>query len=125
MHGFARFSDAKPQGQLPVPGYLTGAIDMVFVADGKYYILDWKSNWLGASPEDYSQEALRGEIERKHYALQYVIYLTALKRHLMATAGLTQATVWDVIGGAFLRFCARSERTVRIGRKGKTYRRVF
>ena len=103
-------------------GYLTGAIDMVFVADGKYYILDWKSNWLGASPEDYSQEALRGEIERKHYALQYVIYLTALKRHLMATAGLTQATVWDVIGGAFYVFvrgvnaqCALDEKGRRTG----------
>ena len=103
-------------------GYLTGAIDMVFVADGKYYILDWKSNWLGASPEDYSQEALRGEIERKHYALQYVIYLTALKRHLMATAGLTQETVWNVIGGAFYVFvrgvnaqCALDEKGRRTG----------
>ena len=103
-------------------GYLTGAIDMVFVADGKYYILDWKSNWLGASPEDYSQEALRGEIERKHYALQYVIYLTALKRHLMATAGLTQETVWNAIGGAFYVFvrgvnaqCALDEKGRRTG----------
>lgn len=113
-------------GQIPLQnvlqGYLTGAIDMVFVADGKYYILDWKSNWLGASPEDYSQEALRGEIERKHYALQYVIYLTALKRHLMATAGLTQETVWNAIGGAFYVFvrgvnaqCALDEKGRRTG----------
>ena len=110
-----------PVDSVDVPGNC-GRPEYKFVADGKYYILDWKSNWLGASPEDYSQEALRGEIERKHYALQYVIYLTALKRHLMATAGLTQAMVWDVIGGAFYVFvrgvnaqCALDEKGRRTG----------
>ena len=85
-------------------GYLTGAIDMVFTAAGKFFILDWKSNWLGSDVQDYSQEAMIAEITRKHYSLQYVIYLVALKRHLMATMAMNEENVWDVIGGAFYVF---------------------
>ena len=44
------------------------------------------------------------EITRKHYSLQYVIYLVALKRHLMATMAMNEENVWDVIGGAFYVF---------------------
>lgn len=99
-HGFAM--QALQDGALE--GYLTGAIDMVFYARNRYYILDWKSNWLGDTQEAYSQEAMRKEIERKHYALQYVIYLTALKRHLIATKVCTKENVWDFLGGAFYVF---------------------
>lgn len=85
-------------------GYLTGAIDMLFYAGGKYFILDWKSNWLGAEAGDYTQQAMQEEIRRKHYALQYVIYLLALKRHLIATGVRSEEDVWDAIGGALYVF---------------------
>lgn len=99
-------------------GYLTGAIDMVFCANGRYYILDWKSNWLGSQTRDYSQAAMREEIDRKHYALQYVIYLTALKRHLIACAGYTEENVWEAIGGAFYVFVRGIDALTPLDEKG-------
>ena len=100
-------------------GYLTGAIDMVFSARGKYYILDWKSNWLGDKPEDYSQEAMRAEIDRKHYALQYVIYLTALKRHLIAVGAADESDVWDRIGGVFYVFIRGTDAQAALDNQGR------
>src|SRR5690606_29158883 len=31
----------------PVRGFLRGVIDLLFLHEGRYYLLDWKSNWLG------------------------------------------------------------------------------
>lgn len=100
-------------------GYLSGAIDMVFRAAGRFFILDWKSNWLGASTQDYSREAMRTEIRHKHYALQYVIYLVALKRHLIATAGYTEDNVWQAIGGAFYVFVRGVDAAVALDADGR------
>lgn len=100
-------------------GYLTGAIDMVFTAAGKFFILDWKSNWLGSEAQDYSQEAMIAEIKRKHYSLQYVIYLVALKRHLMATMAMNEENVWDVIGGAFYVFVRGIDARQGLDEKGR------
>lgn len=95
--------DADSMSQLS--GYLTGAIDMVMFAQGKYWVVDWKSNFIGkGTPKDYTQEAMLEEIERKHYKLQYVIYLLALKRHLVTVAGIAPEEVWDHIGGAMYVF---------------------
>ncbi len=65
-----------------VNGYLNGYIDLVFQSDGRYYIVDWKSNWLGDSLEDYAQPALRTEMERQQYYLQYHLYTVALDKYL-------------------------------------------
>jgi exodeoxyribonuclease V beta subunit len=65
-----------------VKGMLLGFIDLVFCHGGKYYIIDWKSNYLGADPENYSPENLAREMERKLYPLQYLIYTVALNRYL-------------------------------------------
>ena len=86
-------------------GYLTGAIDMVMFAQGKYWVVDWKSNFIGnGAPEDYTQQAMQDEIDRKHYRLQYVIYLLALKRHLITVACIPEEEVWDHIAGAMYVF---------------------
>ncbi|MBT8137659.1 MAG: exodeoxyribonuclease V subunit beta [Gammaproteobacteria bacterium] len=63
-------------------GFMHGYIDLVFEADGRYYLADHKSNWLGNAQRDYSQPALAGEIARHDYYLQYLIYSVALNRHL-------------------------------------------
>ena len=82
-------------------GFVTGSIDLMFEACGKYWVLDWKSNFIGDGlPQSYTQEAVAEEIKEKNYALQYIIYLTALKRHLIASGGYSQETVWEAIGGA-------------------------
>lgn len=65
-----------------VRGFLRGFIDMVFVRDGRYYLLDWKSNHLGDSPSEYSAERMASEMLRHHYILQYHLYAVALHRYL-------------------------------------------
>lgn len=69
-------------GFRPVKGFLRGFIDMVFVHEGRYYLLDWKSNHLGHSPSDYSAERIALEMTRHHYILQYHLYAVALHRFL-------------------------------------------
>src|SRR5699024_7581676 len=55
-------------------GFLKGFIDLTFKFDGKYYILDYKTNYLGDSPADYSLPKLRQEMHTTLYDLQYHIY---------------------------------------------------
>lgn len=63
-------------------GYLRGIMDLVFRHQGKYYLVDWKSNHLGDVPSDYGPEKLAGEMARHLYTLQYHLYILALDRHL-------------------------------------------
>lgn len=63
-------------------GHLKGAIDLVFEKDSQFYILDYKSNYLGGSPSDYLSDALSIAMEEHRYDVQYVIYSLALHRFL-------------------------------------------
>jgi exodeoxyribonuclease V beta subunit len=73
-------------------GFLTGSIDLVFQWQERWWVADWKSNWLGrrtsqgqllsCGPNDYSQEAMAGLMTRSHYPLQAHLYLVALHRYL-------------------------------------------
>jgi len=63
-------------------GYLRGFIDLVFARGEKYYLLDWKSNHLGARIEDYGQTSLDAAMEKSYYILQYHLYSLALHRYL-------------------------------------------
>lgn len=65
-----------------VKGMLLGFIDLVFCHEGKYYIIDWKSNYLGNQPENYTPDNLARDMERKMYPLQYLIYTVAVNRYL-------------------------------------------
>ncbi len=63
-------------------GMFKGFIDLVAKVDGKYYVIDWKSNGLGADDAAYDEASLRDALLKKRYDLQYVLYLVALHRHL-------------------------------------------
>jgi len=65
-------------------GFLKGFIDLIFEFDGRFYIVDWKSNSLGHRVEDYSQAAMRCEIVARGYDLQYHLYAVALDKYLRA-----------------------------------------
>jgi exodeoxyribonuclease V beta subunit len=65
-----------------INGMLKGFIDLVFEHEGRYYVADYKSNWLGPTDEDYTQDAMDAAIRAHRYDLQYVIYLFALHRLL-------------------------------------------
>ena len=66
----------------PVGGFMKGFIDMIFVHNHRYYVLDWKSNHLGSELNDYSDEKLQTAMTTEHYILQYHIYCLALDQYL-------------------------------------------
>ncbi|WP_306532795.1 exodeoxyribonuclease V subunit beta [Geobacter sp.] len=66
----------------PVQGMVRGFVDMVFQHDGRFYLVDWKSNHLGNRIEEYGRENLAREMERKLYPLQYLLYTVALNLYL-------------------------------------------
>ncbi|QQS53049.1 MAG: exodeoxyribonuclease V subunit beta [Candidatus Competibacteraceae bacterium] len=66
----------------PLRGYMKGFIDLVFEADGQFWLVDYKSNWLGAEPAAYRRERLDEAMAREAYLLQYLIYTVALHRYL-------------------------------------------
>jgi exodeoxyribonuclease V beta subunit len=78
-------------------GFLTGSIDLVFTAPDpegqeRWWVADWKSNWLGSGPDDnealacgplhYGAEAMADLMAANHYPLQAHLYLVALHRYL-------------------------------------------
>jgi exodeoxyribonuclease V beta subunit len=66
----------------PAGGFVKGFIDLVFRFDGRFYIVDWKSNWLGGRPEDYGRAAVMDEMAEHFYPLQYHLYTVALHQYL-------------------------------------------
>lgn len=65
-----------------VRGMLKGFIDLVFRWQGRYYLLDYKSNWLGEDSSAYTPEAMAGAMQSHRYDLQYQLYTLALHRYL-------------------------------------------
>lgn len=74
--------EADLRGEADIEGLMTGFIDLLFQHDGKYYILDWKSNHLGNTTEDYNQNGMDLAMKGSNYRLQYMIYTLAAKRWL-------------------------------------------
>jgi exodeoxyribonuclease V beta subunit len=66
----------------PIRGYMTGSMDLIFERSGRYYLADYKSNWLGVDPDAYGPDRLSRVIGREAYDLQYLIYTVALHRYL-------------------------------------------
>lgn len=76
-----------PRPLLPahrVNGMLKGFIDLIVERQGRYYVIDYKSNWLGDSSAAYTSAAMRDASLQARYDLQYAIYTLALHRLLRA-----------------------------------------
>lgn len=71
-----RFSERE------LEGIMNGKMDLFFEHKGKYYILDWKSNYLGDNLEHYAPEVLTAAMNESNYHLQYLIYTVAAKKYL-------------------------------------------
>jgi len=65
-------------------GMFKGFIDLTFEHQGRYYVADYKSNWLGVDDDAYTAAAMESAILENRYDLQYVLYLLALHRQLKA-----------------------------------------
>jgi len=75
-------AECPPLDFRDVRGMLKGFIDLVFRHNGRYYLLDYKSNWLGESSEAYTQAAMAQAMQAHRYDLQYQLYTLALHRYL-------------------------------------------
>ena len=83
-----------------IEGLMTGKIDLVYAHDGRFHVLDYKSNRL----PDYGADALAEAMRDSEYDLQYLIYTLALHRWLRFRMG--DAYDYDAhIGGVRYLFC--------------------
>ncbi len=88
-HGGPAISPGYPErvaalGFAALVGHLRGFVDLVFEHDGRYFLVDYKSNHLGEDFADYSAPALAAAMAEHHYFLQAFLYAVALHRHLAA-----------------------------------------
>jgi len=61
-------------------GMLTGFMDLVLQHEGRFWVLDYKSNFL----TDYQAHSLSDAVLAKRYEVQYVLYTLALHRLLQS-----------------------------------------
>jgi exodeoxyribonuclease V beta subunit len=86
----------------PLRGYMRGFLDLLFRFNGRYYLVDWKSNDLGATIEDYGREGMSAAMQKGLYVLQYLIYTVAVDRYLGLR--LPDYRYEDHFGGVFYIF---------------------
>ena len=63
-------------------GMLKGFIDLTFKYENKYYIVDYKSNYLGDNADNYHPDTIKQAMCEHRYDLQYQLYTLALHRFL-------------------------------------------
>lgn len=81
-------------------GLMTGMIDLTYVRDGRWYVLDYKSNRLPG----YSPDLLAIAMRHSEYDLQALIYTVALHRWLRFRLGAAYDYARDMGGIRYL-FC--------------------
>ncbi len=103
LQGYAASLDRTSQHALD--GILTGIVDLVCVIDDRWWIIDWKSNTLGATASAYDDAGCRRAMMREHFVVQYHVYAVALHRFLRSRLGATYDydQHFGGVGYAFLR----------------------
>jgi exodeoxyribonuclease V beta subunit len=76
-----------PLSEKRLRGMLRGFMDLVVQHRGRYWVLDYKSNALGAGDDDYHEAALAQAMASHRYDVQASLYLLALHRLLTARLG--------------------------------------
>jgi exodeoxyribonuclease V beta subunit len=85
-----------------VKGWLNGKIDLLFRQGDRYYIVDWKSNYLGGTRDAYDTENMRDAMVRDDYFLQSLLYIMGTDRYLRDR--LPDYTYAKNFGGVFYIF---------------------
>jgi exodeoxyribonuclease V beta subunit len=83
-------------------GFLKGFIDLVFEFEGRYYVVDYKSNHLGVTQNDYAAHHLAEAMSDALYDLQALLYTLAL--HLFLQTRLPDYDYDTHCGGALYLF---------------------
>ncbi|MFZ0451353.1 MAG: exodeoxyribonuclease V subunit beta [Desulfatiglandaceae bacterium] len=86
----------------PQRGFMKGFMDLVFRWNGRFYLVDWKSNFLGDRVADYGPIGLEKAMMEGQYFLQYHLYTLALDRYLRVR--LPEYRYEDHFGGAYYIF---------------------
>ena len=86
----------------PVKGFMRGFIDMIFCYEDRFYILDWKSNYLGPHSTDYLKQNINNAMIDHRYHVQYLIYTLALDQYL--SSRMTGYDFEKHFGGVFYLF---------------------
>ena len=89
-------------------GYLNGSIDMIFEYNDLYYIVDWKSNYLGDDSKTIHETMelkMNSGAEGVNYSFQAYVYMIALYNILMSR---NIPNPLKKIGGAFFIFVRHS-----------------
>lgn len=84
-------------------GMMLGFIDLVVEHQGRYWVLDYKSNALGADDSAYRVANLQAAMAHHRYDVQASLYLLALHRHLKARLGAAYRPEQQ-LGGAIYYF---------------------
>ena len=88
--------------------WIKGFADLVFKKGDVFYVLDWKTNWLGPTDAHYTQERLHRAMEEHDYYLQAKLYGEAVQRYVKRLYKSPQ------FGGAFYVFL-RGKKAVHFG----------
>jgi exodeoxyribonuclease V beta subunit len=83
-------------------GMLMGFADLVFEHEGRYWVLDYKSNHLGDDDAAYSQDALAHAMAKHRYDVQAAIYMLALHRLLKQRLGSSYSPEEHLGGAVYL-----------------------
>jgi exodeoxyribonuclease V beta subunit len=89
-----------PDAQLH--GMLMGFADLVFEHEGRYWVLDYKSNHLGADDAAYTPQALAEAMAHHRYEVQAALYMLALHRLLRARLGDAYNPAQQLGGAVYL-----------------------
>jgi exodeoxyribonuclease V beta subunit len=83
-------------------GMLKGFADLVFEHEGRYWVLDYKSNALGPNDAAYTRRAMANGMAGHRYEIQGAIYLLALHRLLKSRLGADYDPARQLGGAVFL-----------------------
>ncbi len=89
-----------PDAQLH--GMLMGFADLVFEHEGRYWVLDYKSNHLGGDDAAYTAQALDAAMVQHRYEVQAALYMLALHRLLRARLGSAYDPAQQLGGAVYL-----------------------
>jgi exodeoxyribonuclease V beta subunit len=95
----------RPRPELPeraLRGMLMGFADLVFEHEGRYGVLDYKSNSLGARDADYTIAAMEAAMLAHRYDVQAALYLLALHRLLKTRLGTAYEPEQHLHGAVYL-----------------------
>ena len=107
---FSWWNSLPPPVDQTINGHLIGFIDLVFEANGRFHIVDYKTNHLGPNDQAYTDERIELAMEQASYPIQAAIYALALHKWLKAR--LPHYDPDKHLGDVIYLFCRESMRPI-------------